>query len=117
MALAFTHRRLLLQGASLGLNSVIVSSAAQLQQLRGNLVPVSRRAACRRSGSVAPPCAHTSSMLFQVVIESTSRGERAFDIYSRLLRERIVCVNGCVLARIAAMYAVPARFLPNPITP
>ncbi|KAI3426189.1 hypothetical protein D9Q98_008566 [Chlorella vulgaris] len=68
MALAFTHRRLLLQGASLGLNSVIVSSAAQLQQLRGNLVPV--------------------------VIESTSRGERAFDIYSRLLRERIVCVNG-----------------------
>jgi ATP-dependent Clp protease protease subunit len=28
------------------------------------------------------------------VIESTSRGERAFDIYSRLLRERIVCVNG-----------------------
>ncbi|EFN56134.1 hypothetical protein CHLNCDRAFT_56121 [Chlorella variabilis] len=29
-----------------------------------------------------------------VVIESTSRGERAFDIYSRLLRERIVCVNG-----------------------
>eukprot|EP01025_Chloroclados_australasicus_P064927 TRINITY_DN8764_c0_g1_i2.p2 TRINITY_DN8764_c0_g1~~TRINITY_DN8764_c0_g1_i2.p2 ORF type:complete len:239 (-),score=22.33 TRINITY_DN8764_c0_g1_i2:142-825(-) len=29
-----------------------------------------------------------------VVIESTSRGERAFDIYSRLLRERIICVNG-----------------------
>lgn len=29
-----------------------------------------------------------------MVIESTSRGERAFDIYSRLLRERIVCVNG-----------------------
>ncbi|GAB4817487.1 hypothetical protein N2152v2_004533 [Parachlorella kessleri] len=29
-----------------------------------------------------------------MVIETTSRGERAFDIYSRLLRERIVCVNG-----------------------
>lgn len=29
-----------------------------------------------------------------MVVESTSRGERAFDIYSRLLRERIVCVNG-----------------------
>lgn len=29
--------------------------------------------------------------LVPVVIESTSRGERAFDIYSRLLRERIVC--------------------------
>ncbi|KAL4448540.1 hypothetical protein ABPG75_005759 [Micractinium tetrahymenae] len=34
--------------------------------------------------------------LVPVVIESTSRGERAFDIYSRLLRERIVCVNGAI---------------------
>ncbi|KAK2080855.1 ATP-dependent Clp protease proteolytic subunit 2, mitochondrial [Prototheca wickerhamii] len=32
--------------------------------------------------------------LVPMVIESSSRGERAFDIYSRLLRERIVCVNG-----------------------
>lgn len=43
-----------------------------------------------------------------MVIESTSRGERAFDIYSRLLRERIVCVNGwarqpaCVVESLAA---------------
>lgn len=29
-----------------------------------------------------------------MVIESTSRGERGMDIYSRLLRERIICVNG-----------------------
>lgn len=28
------------------------------------------------------------------VIESTSRGERAYDIYSRLLKERVICVNG-----------------------
>ena len=32
--------------------------------------------------------------LVPMVIESTSRGERAFDIYSRLLRERIVVCNG-----------------------
>lgn len=32
--------------------------------------------------------------LVPMVIESTPRGERAFDIYSRLLRERIVCLNG-----------------------
>lgn len=32
--------------------------------------------------------------LVPMVIESTSRGERGMDIYSRLLRERIVCVNG-----------------------
>ena len=34
--------------------------------------------------------------LVPMVIETTSRGERAFDIYSRLLRERIVCVNGAI---------------------
>ena len=29
-----------------------------------------------------------SQMLVPIVVESTSRGERAYDIYSRLLRER-----------------------------
>lgn len=28
------------------------------------------------------------------MIESSGRGERAYDIYSRLLKERIICVNG-----------------------
>lgn len=32
--------------------------------------------------------------LVPVVVEQSSRGERSFDIYSRLLRERIVFVNG-----------------------
>lgn len=32
--------------------------------------------------------------LIPMVIENTSRGERSFDIYSRLLRERIVMLNG-----------------------
>ena len=29
-----------------------------------------------------------------IVIEKSNRGERSFDIYSRLLRERIISVNG-----------------------
>lgn len=29
-----------------------------------------------------------------IVIESTSRGERAYDIYSRLLKDRIICLTG-----------------------
>ncbi|XP_072395504.1 ATP-dependent Clp protease proteolytic subunit-like [Diabrotica undecimpunctata] len=29
-----------------------------------------------------------------IVVEQTSRGERAFDIYSRLLKERIICLMG-----------------------
>ena len=31
-----------------------------------------------------------------IVIESSGRGERAYDIYSRLLKERIICVMGPV---------------------
>lgn len=48
--------------------------------------------AARRSGQQLQQL--RSLGLVPMVIESTSRGERAFDIYSRLLRERIVCVNG-----------------------
>ena len=36
----------------------------------------------------------SSSALVPMVIEATPRGERAFDIYSRLLRERIVVLSG-----------------------
>ncbi|TIU43991.1 MAG: ATP-dependent Clp protease proteolytic subunit, partial [Mesorhizobium sp.] len=32
--------------------------------------------------------------LVPMVIEQSSRGERSFDIFSRLLRERIVFING-----------------------
>ncbi|KAL3902370.1 MAG: hypothetical protein SGPRY_012093, partial [Prymnesium sp.] len=32
--------------------------------------------------------------LIPMVLESTARGERAFDIFSRLLQERIICLNG-----------------------
>ena len=42
----------------------------------------------------APLLLSRAQHLVPMVIEQTSRGERAFDIYSRLLRERIVCVNG-----------------------
>ena len=35
-------------------------------------------------------------MLVPVVIEQSSRGERSFDIYSRLLRERIVFLSGAI---------------------
>ena len=31
-----------------------------------------------------------------IVVEQTGRGERSYDIYSRLLKERIICVMGAV---------------------
>lgn len=39
------------------------------------------------------------SNLIPMVLESTARGERAFDIFSRLLQERIICVSGPVSPR------------------
>jgi hypothetical protein len=36
------------------------------------------------------------AQLVPVVIERTVRGERSFDIYSRLLRERIISLNGVI---------------------
>jgi hypothetical protein len=34
--------------------------------------------------------------LIPMVLETTPRGERVFDIFSRLLQERIICLNGPV---------------------
>lgn len=38
-----------------------------------------------------------------MVVESTPRGERAFDIFSRLLQERIICLNGAIHDDAAAV--------------
>ncbi|SPJ23820.1 ATP-dependent Clp protease proteolytic subunit [Palleronia abyssalis] len=40
------------------------------------------------------PVEHFQNNLVPMVVEQTSRGERAYDIFSRLLKERIVFVNG-----------------------
>eukprot|EP00210_Caulerpa_lentillifera_P008637 g8239.t1 len=43
-----------------------------------------------------PVLAVRLSTLIPMVIEHSPKGERAFDIYSRLLRERIICLNGAI---------------------
>jgi ATP-dependent Clp protease protease subunit len=45
------------------------------------------------------------------VIESGSRGERAYDLFSRLLRERIVLVNGTVEDQMANLIVAELLFL------
>jgi len=49
--------------------------------------------------------------LVPMVIESTSKGERAFDIYSRLLKERIVMLNGEVEDHMANLVVAQLLFL------
>uniref|UniRef100_A0A0C9QMB3 ATP-dependent Clp protease proteolytic subunit n=1 Tax=Wollemia nobilis TaxID=56998 RepID=A0A0C9QMB3_9CONI len=49
--------------------------------------------------------------LVPVVIEHTSRGERAYDIFSRLLKERIVCINGAIDDDTASVVVAQLLFL------
>ncbi len=49
--------------------------------------------------------------LVPVVVESTSRGERSFDIFSRLLRERIVFVTGEVEDNMASLIVAQLLYL------
>ncbi|CUY47621.1 ATP-dependent Clp protease proteolytic subunit [Serratia marcescens] len=50
-------------------------------------------------------------MLVPMVVEQTSQGERSFDIYSRLLRDRIVFLNGEVNDDVAEMLCAQLLFL------
>jgi ATP-dependent Clp protease protease subunit len=49
--------------------------------------------------------------LVPMVVESTSKGERAYDIYSRLLKERIVMLNGPVEDNMANTIVAQLLFL------
>ena len=46
-----------------------------------------------------------------MVIESTSKGERAYDIYSRLLKERVIMLNGPVEDNMANLIVAQLLFL------
>lgn len=50
-------------------------------------------------------------MLVPMVVESTSKGERAYDIYSRLLKERIIMLNGPVEDNMANSIVAQMLFL------
>jgi ATP-dependent Clp protease protease subunit len=49
--------------------------------------------------------------LVPMVVEQSARGERAFDIFSRLLRDRIVFVNGPIDDSVAALVNAQLLFL------
>lgn len=53
----------------------------------------------------------TNMRLVPTVIEQTNRGERAYDIYSRLLEERIIFVSGEVETHMANLIVAQLLFL------
>ncbi len=51
------------------------------------------------------------NQLIPIVVEQTSRGERSYDIYSRLLKERIVFINGPIDDYMANLVIAQLLFL------
>ena len=51
------------------------------------------------------------STLIPMVVEQTSRGERSYDIYSRLLKERIIFLTGVVEDNVASLICAQLLFL------
>src|SRR3989442_7060898 len=54
---------------------------------------------------------HPSNYLVPMVVENTGRGERAFDIYSRLLKERIVFIGTPIDDQVANLVVAQLLFL------
>ncbi len=66
---------------------------------------VSEISSNRSSASIA------TNMLVPMVVEQSARGERSFDIYSRLLRERVVFLTGEVEDQMANLIVAQLLFL------
>jgi ATP-dependent Clp protease, protease subunit len=55
----------------------------------------------------------SNNTLIPIVVDKTGRGERAYDIYSRLLKDRIVMLNGAVTDESANVIIAQLLFLSN----
>jgi hypothetical protein len=60
-----------------------------------------------KGGDMRDPCDTYQNQLVPTVVEQTNRGERAYDIYSRLLKERIIFITGPSPTEVGASPFVP----------
>ncbi|RZC34796.1 ATP-dependent Clp protease proteolytic subunit, mitochondrial, partial [Asbolus verrucosus] len=67
-----------------------------------------------RSGDVREPLRNFG--LVPIVIEQTGRGERSYDIYSRLLKERIICLMGPIDDPMSSLIVAQLLFLQSEST-
>jgi len=57
------------------------------------------------------PLENLTNNLIPMVVEQSSRGERAYDIYSRLLKERIIFLTGPIEDNVASLVCAQLLFL------
>ena len=60
---------------------------------------------------MADPTETYMNYLVPMVVEQTARGERAYDIFSRLLKERIIFLTGAVDDGVASLVTAQLLFL------
>ncbi|KAM9214407.1 ATP-dependent Clp protease proteolytic subunit, mitochondrial [Leptosomus discolor] len=78
---------------------------------KGRALRLAWGAAAARRHLHGTAAARAPPPLIPIVVEQTGRGERAYDIYSRLLRERIVCVMGPIDDSLASLVIAQLLFL------
>src|ERR671935_392498 len=67
---------------------------------------------CRSGGrQMRDPVNTCMNYVVPMVVEVTNQGERAYDIYSRLLKERIVFISGAVEDNVATLIVAQLLFL------
>jgi ATP-dependent Clp protease, protease subunit len=64
-----------------------------------------------KGGDMGDPRDTYRNQLVPMVVEQTNRGERAYDIYSRLLKERIIFITGPINDDIATLVVAQLLFL------
>ena len=57
------------------------------------------------------PIDNITNNLIPMVVEQSSRGERSYDIYSRLLKERIIFLTGQINDNVASLVTAQLLFL------
>src|SRR5467141_630886 len=67
--------------------------------------------ALRRNKIMTPTNRNFSQVLIPMVIEQTGRGERSYDIYSRLLKDRIVFIGTAIDDHVANLVVAQMLFL------
>jgi ATP-dependent Clp protease, protease subunit len=87
------------------------TKAFLFQSTRGILTKETCIANTYKSPSVGLSGLQFRSYTIPIVVESGAMGERSFDIFSRLLRERIICVHGEVSDHMASLVTAQLLFL------
>jgi ATP-dependent Clp protease protease subunit len=71
----------------------------------------SRPATRRQTPMDRDPTEYYMNSLVPMVVEQTARGERSYDIFSRLLKERIIFLTGTVYDQVGSLISAQLLFL------